>query len=142
MRRGTSGCWSGRWLGCSPRVLSSLVRRVSIADKKEGAPRGPVLKSVVRALRVLRAIHRSPEGKGLAEICREQGLHKTTALRLLRTLVALGMVSHDEDIGVYVADLTFWFSATPDLRPPLTFISAAGPDCSLRGSNHGDHRAR
>jgi len=33
------------------------------------------------------------------------------------------MVSHDEDIGVYVADLTFWFSATPDLRPPLTFIS-------------------
>src|SRR4030042_6828011 len=103
MRRGTSDCWSGRGLGCSwrtedlvgeaerARVISSLARRVSIADAKEGAPREPVLKSVVRALRVLRAVHRSPEGKGLAEICRGLGLHKTTAPRLPRSLVALGM---------------------------------------------------
>ena len=149
MRRGTSGCWSGRCLGCSSRtgdsvaeaerakparkhvltqsnctrVLSTLARRVSTADGKEGAARGPVIKSVVRALRVLRAVHRSPQAKGLAEICREQGLHKTTALRLLRTLVALGMVSRKEGSGVYVADLAFWFRVSPFFRPALAFIS-------------------
>ena len=102
-----------------------MARRVSIADGKAGAPRGPVLKSLVRALRVLRALHRSPQGKGLAEICREQGLHKTTALRLLRTLVALGMVSHDEDSGAYAADPTYWFRASPFIQPALAFTSDA-----------------
>ena len=72
---------------------------------------------------MLRAVHRSPQGKGLAEICREQGLHKTTALRLLRTLVALGMVSHDEDTGAYMADTTFWFHVSPFIRPALALIS-------------------
>ena len=72
---------------------------------------------------MLRAVHRSPEGKGLAEICRELGLHKTTALRLLRTLVALGMVSREEDSGAYVADATFWFRVSPFIRPALALIS-------------------
>jgi len=71
----------------------------------------------------LRGVHRSPQGKGLAEVCREQGLHKTTALRLLRTLVALGMVSHDEGTGAYMADTTFWFRVSPFIRPALAFIS-------------------
>jgi hypothetical protein len=75
--------------------------------------RAPALQSLVRALRLLRAVYRSPEGRGLAELCREHGLHKTTGLRLLRSLVAVDVVARDKTSGLYRASPTFWVRMAP-----------------------------
>jgi DNA-binding IclR family transcriptional regulator len=80
--------------------------------------------SVSRGLRVLAAIERcSPEGRQLGELSRSLGLHKTTVLRLLRTLVAEGALVRDEATGRYRSDLRSWISLLPFLGPALSLIA-------------------
>ncbi|MGE8611141.1 MAG: IclR family transcriptional regulator [Achromobacter veterisilvae] len=52
--------------------------------------------SIQKALRVLKTVQRHhEEGLRLTDVCREQGLEKPTALRLLRELLAQGLVARD-----------------------------------------------
>ena len=51
------------------------------------------------------------------------GLHKTTALRLLRTLVAAGIIVHEESTGRYLHNPAFWLGLAPFLRPALSLTS-------------------
>jgi DNA-binding IclR family transcriptional regulator len=47
---------------------------------------------VARAIRVVRLLALGPGARSLAQISEEVGLHKATAMRLLRTLTAEGVV--------------------------------------------------
>ena len=73
-RRG-SGETAGKALG--PRAGDSLVR------------------SVERGARIMEALFLAPAGRQLTELSAEVGLHKTTALRLVRTLEQLGVLERD-----------------------------------------------
>lgn len=55
----------------------------------------PIVRSVERATRIVQALVGAPEGRCLVELSEELGLHKTTVLRLLHTLVSLRVVDRD-----------------------------------------------
>ena len=61
----------------------------------EGGKRAPVVQSAARAVRILRILFYSVEGKSLQELSDELGLHKATTRRLLQTLMAEGVVRRD-----------------------------------------------
>lgn len=85
--------------------------------------RGATLKSLTRALRLLRGLEGAGEGKSLTQLSREHGLHKTTALRLLRSLVAAGLVEVDANTGRYKESPAFWIRVAPFLRPAMALAS-------------------
>ncbi|GEM_PF-1420276 len=84
----------------------------------------PVLKSVVRGLRVLRAVERSADGKQLSELSAILGIGKSTVLRLLRTLVAEGALVHEPTTGRYRPNLASWLSLLPFFGPARSFLAA------------------
>jgi DNA-binding IclR family transcriptional regulator len=85
--------------------------------------RGATLKSLTRALRLLRGLEGAGEGKSLTQLSREHGLHKTTALRLLRSLVAAGLVEVDANTGRYKESPAFWIRVAPFLGPAMALAS-------------------
>jgi len=85
--------------------------------------KAPALRSVSRALRLLRGLDHSTSGRGLGDLSSALGLHKTTALRLLRTLVAAGIIVHEESTGRYLHNPAFWVGLAPFLRPALSLTS-------------------
>jgi len=62
----------------------------SVPERAE--PRGDAAQSVVRACAILRAFHSCDEVLALGEVVARTGLHKTTAFRLLQSLVQGGLV--------------------------------------------------
>lgn len=64
-----------------------------------------IVKPVFRALRVLQFIGNSPEPVRLKDIVAGLGLHKTTALRYLRTFEAFGAVTRDPSLDLYRIDV-------------------------------------
>lgn len=58
-----------------------------------------VLLSVRRALTLLDLLAAAPEGRGVTEVARELGIHKSNASRLLATLRASGLVNLDASSG-------------------------------------------
>ncbi len=86
--------------------------------------RAHTFKSAMRALLILDAVERSVGGRPLAELSSELGLDKATALRMLETLLAEGVVVKDADTGRYSGDLTSWTYFSEFLRPTLSFISS------------------
>jgi len=76
-----------------------------------GGGSAPLVRSVERATRIMEVLWSVPEGKRLADIGEELGLHKTTALRLLRTLIAVGAVYRDEATELYRCSPALWLSA-------------------------------
>jgi len=69
-----------------------------------GALRGETAgaQTLRRGLAVLRLLTRvGPGGLRMGEIGRRLGLHKSTAIRLTRTLVDEGFVLHDQASGIY-----------------------------------------
>ncbi len=93
------------------------------SGKKAQRGRGATLKSLTRALRLLRGLEGAGEGKSLTQLSREHALHKTTALRLLRSLVAAGVVEVDATTGRYKESPAFWVRVAPFLRPALALTS-------------------
>ena len=86
---------------------------------------GPhIFKSAVRANRILDVLERSAHGKGLAELSRELGLDKATALRTLDTLVVERVLVKDAGTGRYSANLASWASLLQSLSPALSLISS------------------
>jgi DNA-binding IclR family transcriptional regulator len=82
-------------------------------------PGYPGTQAVVRAVRLLKACGTRPAPR-LADLCRSQGLHKTTAYRLLSALEAEGLVERTDDdayrLGPEVAALGSQALAAPRLR--------------------------
>jgi DNA-binding IclR family transcriptional regulator len=77
----------------------------------------PLVRSVERAGRVLEALLvASPEGLRLADIAEQTALHKTTALRLLRTLIEIGVVRRHKDGERYSWDAIHWLAVATKLR--------------------------
>jgi DNA-binding IclR family transcriptional regulator len=61
-----------------------------------------MVRSVERAAQIMDLLLGSgTEGKRVTELSRDLGLHKTTVVRLLQTLVAIGAVRKDEDTNRY-----------------------------------------
>jgi DNA-binding IclR family transcriptional regulator len=83
-----------------------------------------IVKSAARALAVLEAVQQLPRGKGLAQLSAELELNKSTALRLLRTLVAERILQRDSVTGFYSLDASSWLGLVPHVHPALSFLSA------------------
>ena len=79
-----------------------------------------IIKSAARAVRILRGILRAREARSLTEISTQHRLPKATVLRLLRTLVAEGIVARDR-AGRY----------SPSPRSLIALNSVVGPGRSL-----------
>ncbi len=78
-----------------------------------------IVRSVDRAARLLEALFIAPEGKRLAELSQEVSLHKTTVLRLLRTLVSLGLVQRDPRTDQYRFEPLRWIAIGSFMRETL-----------------------
>ena len=76
----------------------------------------PMVRSVHRAARIMESLFLAPEGKHLVEISQELGLHKTTVLRLLRTLVTVGMIEREPTTDHYRWDAMTWITIASNLR--------------------------
>jgi DNA-binding IclR family transcriptional regulator len=96
------------------------------ARSKRGRQRGAgtqTVQSAARAVRIMRSLFLAPAGKHLTEISEEMGLHKTTTLRLLRTLVAEGMVQCDRRDAHYRIHPLAWLAVVTSL--PAVSLSEA-----------------
>jgi len=69
-----------------------------------------VVQSAARAVRIMRLLFLAREGRHLGELSEELGLHKTTALRLLRTLIAEGVVRKESPEGHYRLHPMSWMT--------------------------------
>lgn len=75
------------------------------------------MRSVERAARVWQALLRSGrEGRRVTELSQELHLHKTTVVRLLQTLVAIGVVRKSESTEHYACEPTIWLNLIYGLR--------------------------
>jgi IclR family acetate operon transcriptional repressor len=76
----------------------------------------PIVRSVERASRIMESLFLAPEGRHLTDISRQLGLHKTTVLRLLRTLMAVHLVEKDEASERYRWEPHLWFGLASRVR--------------------------
>jgi len=77
------------------------------------------VRSVERALRLMEALFLASEGKHLAELSSQLGLHKTTVLRLLRTLVAVGLVRREPTTDHYQFEPLRWMTIARQMRQAM-----------------------
>ena len=70
----------------------------------------PTVRSVERAVGIMGALSAAPGGLSLSDLSRSLGLHKTTALRLLRTLMSLKVVEKDEETDRYRWSPILWLN--------------------------------
>jgi DNA-binding IclR family transcriptional regulator len=83
-----------------------------------------LVRSVARAGKILEALLTSPDGLRLVEVAERAGLHKTTALRLLRTLTAIGVVRRTEQGDRYTWDGVRWLAVALRLRDAASRVDA------------------
>ncbi len=77
--------------------------------EREGRSSGmPLVRAVERAGAVLQALLAQPHGLRLVDLGAATGLHKSTLLRLLRTLMAMGVVRRDENTDRYRWEPMLW----------------------------------
>jgi DNA-binding IclR family transcriptional regulator len=83
------------------------------------------VRAVERAGRVLEVLLSAPpEGLGLAEIAEQAGLHKTTTLRLLRSLSAMRIVRRLSGSDRYAWDALHWLGIAAKLREAVARANA------------------
>lgn len=93
--------------------------------RRKGSGELPLVRSVERAGRVLEALLvASPEGLRLAEIAEQVGLHKTTALRLLRTLTEIGVIRRQREGDRYAWDAIHWLAVAAKLHAMSARVDA------------------
>lgn len=73
---------------------------------------------------MMQALFTAPEGRTLSDLSRELGLHKTTTLRLLRTLVSMHVVAKDERSERYFWDPMVWLNIVMKLRRSWSGVDA------------------
>jgi DNA-binding IclR family transcriptional regulator len=100
----------------------SWERADPMSEKREGKrKRGPtVVRSVERATRIMEALLMAgPHGRRVSELSRELDLHKTTVVRLLHTLLTLGVVKRDTERNSYSWDTLSWLSLGSSMRDAM-----------------------
>ena len=75
------------------------------------------VQAVQRGARLMLLLLNSPDGQSLAELSKHLGVHKTTVLRLLRTLEGEGVLRRNPGTGRWELDPAVWLRATPATRP-------------------------
>jgi DNA-binding IclR family transcriptional regulator len=83
---------------------------MAVDRAQDNEQRSGLVQSVARAVRILRVLFVAREGKHLTELSNEVGLHKTTVLRLLRTMVAEGIVAQDQQTSHYRLHPLTWLA--------------------------------
>jgi len=78
----------------------------------EPGRRLPIVRAVERAVRIVQALWHSAEPRRLSDLSAEVGVHKATVLRLLRTLVATGVVYRDQRSDAYVCSPFCWLGVS------------------------------
>jgi DNA-binding IclR family transcriptional regulator len=78
------------------------------ATKAGGKRPRALVQSVSRAAEIMQILLYAPPGKSLTQIADDLRLHKTTVLRLVRTLEFEGIVRHDRATGGYELNTAFW----------------------------------
>lgn len=71
------------------------------AEAVKSIDAGGGVQSLHRAIAILQAVAHSRQGIGLAELCKEVGLHTSTAFHLAKTLVTLGVLRQEQDSKRY-----------------------------------------
>lgn len=107
---------AANWRGRAMRQGVSMQEREGVLGQMEGGANASPVRSVERAGRILEALLTSSRGLRLVELSEAVGLHKTTVLRLLRTLIAINLVRRDADDDRYHWDPLRWMLVTRDLR--------------------------
>ncbi len=90
----------------------------------ELAPRTQSVRSVERVSRMMETLFTAPEGRTLTDLSRELGLHKTTVLRLLRTLVSMNVVAKDKHTDRYFWEPMIWLNIVMKLRRSWSGVDA------------------
>jgi len=80
-----------------PRIVDHKTRIGSPAERENGSS----VRALFRGLNILRCFDKEHRELGLLEISRLTGLHKTTALRLIKTLESAEFLSIDDGTGKY-----------------------------------------
>jgi DNA-binding IclR family transcriptional regulator len=76
-----------------------LEAREKVAAKGADAAGG--IQSLHRAIAILQAVVHARQGIGLADLCKEVGLHTSTTFHLAKTLVTLGVIRQEPDSKKY-----------------------------------------
>jgi len=74
----------------------------------------------------MEALFLAPEGRRLVELSQQLGLHKTTVLRLLRTLVATGAARRDLVTDRYYWNPMQWVALASSVREAMARADAVG----------------
>ncbi len=83
------------------------------------------VRSVERAVRILQTLFlAAPGGMRVSELSRELDLHKTTVVRLLRTLQRLNLVRRDERSECYAWEPLAWVTMLSKVRSLLSPVEA------------------
>lgn len=85
-------------------------------QRRRSEGRTKVVQSAARAMRILGLLVRNPQGKRLTEISRELRLDKSTAHRLLHTLITERVVTQDSESGRYRFSPLAWLQLAPYLQ--------------------------
>lgn len=85
------------------RHFTDVQRSTRDAHRRAAPGRRPYpgTQAVLRAMSILKAFTDTHPDRGVAELARELGLHKTTVFRLLAALEHEGMIARTESAGVY-----------------------------------------
>lgn len=102
-------------------MVEQLNQSAYCGEQKGGAMEDYTVRSVDKALGLLEALSEFPRGVGVTELADRLGLYKSTAHRLLGTMMRRGYVEQSADTGKYklgytVADLGMRLLASIDLR--------------------------
>jgi len=104
-------------------MLRKTASSRAVASSEAGS-RTQSVRSVERVSRMMEALFTAPEGRTLTDLSRELGLHKTTVLRLLRTLVSMNVVVKDKGTDRYFWDPMIWLNIVMKLRRSWSGVDA------------------
>ncbi len=85
--------------------------------------RAHTLQSAERALAILRTVYLPGRRTRLADVSALTGIDKSTAHRILSTLVAEGIIRRGARSGRYTPDLRAWLHTMPSTAPALALVA-------------------
>ncbi|MBV7429387.1 MULTISPECIES: IclR family transcriptional regulator [unclassified Acidovorax] len=91
--------------------IQSSSQEVVIPSAPEESQRADNVTAVIRALGLMEVFEMGESTLSLAELTRRSGMHKTTALRLIRTLAATNYMVQTEDGQWRLGPATSWLGA-------------------------------
>lgn len=116
---------------------TSEIQRNSPESTKGPDAAGGV-QSLHRAMAILQAVVHARQGIGLAELCKEVGLHTSTAFHLAKTLVTLGVIRQEPDSKRYRVG-TRLFSLASGALDELELLDIAMPVLTSLAEETGEN---